>query len=590
MKGTTLRRPLTLACSVVGAAVVALDGTVLTIAQPALQHDLGADTGQVQWTSTGYLVAVASLLVFGGRLGDRYGHRRLFAVGCLAFAAASAGIAAAPGIGWVIALRVAQGAAGALLQPATLGMLRHAFPPERLAMPVALRTSAIGLAAVAGPLIGGVLVDAYGWRAVFLIGVPPTLAIALLCLAAPAAGEEGEEREHGPAPVRTPGAPPVPGAVPPPTATAVSGPASRPAPSTATAVTGPAAPTSPTAVTATATATPTPTASEPARTRPAIPPQPLPPVTVTEPAHETAHGRVHGTAHGSVHGTAHDTAAVDTNGAAVMGRPRTPAPAHSGTPTRPGAAAALDLPGACLLGLALACLVQGLAHGAVAGVVPALVAAAVAAVAFVRHERRAARPLVPMEMLRPGPVVAGLGALVAASAALSGTLFTATYLFQGTLGLDALATAQRMVPLALLIVVGAPVSALLKGRIGARRTAAGGAALLAAGVLLLAWPAVTASGPATGACAGLVGAGFGAVMVTATSVVVHRAAEEHAGVAGGLQQTAMNTGPVLGVALATLLLPYGTALPALAAVAALAVPAALGLPGPPRDTDTPARP
>ncbi|WP_234104483.1 MFS transporter, partial [Streptomyces venezuelae] len=178
----TPRRAPVLACSVVGAAVVALDGTVLTVAQPALQHDLHAAVGQVQWTSTGYLIAVASLLVFAGRLGDRYGHRRVFAVGALGFAAASTGIALAPGIGAVIALRVLQGVCGALLQPATLGMLRTAYPPERLGTPIAVRTAAIGLAAAAGPLVGGALVSAYGWRAVFLLGVPPALAIGLLAL------------------------------------------------------------------------------------------------------------------------------------------------------------------------------------------------------------------------------------------------------------------------------------------------------------------------------------------------------------------------------------------------------------------------
>ncbi|MEV5971384.1 MFS transporter [Streptomyces sp. NPDC051921] len=451
-----LHRPLALTCSVVGAAVVALDGTVLTIAQPALQADLGADTGQVQWTSTGYLVAVAGLLVFAGRLGDRYGHRRIFALGCLGFAGASAGIAVAPGIGWVVALRVLQGVAGALLQPATLGMLRAAYPAERLGMPVALRTSAIGLAAAGGPLVGGLLVDVHGWRAVFLIGVPPTLAIALLCLAVP----------------------------------------------------------------------------EPPRAA-----------------------------------------------------------------TR-GGAGALDLPGACLLGLALACLVHGIVRGPAAGAAPSLVLAVLAASAFVGHERRAPQPLLPPDMLRPGPVAAGLAALLAVSAALSGTLFTATYLLQDTLGLGPLPTALRMVPLALLMIAGAPLSVLIKKRVGARATATGGAVLLAVGVLLLARPEVTASALATGGCAALIGAGFGAVMVTATSVVVHHAAEEHAGVAGGLQQTAMNTGPVIGVALATLLFPSGTALPALAAVGALAVPAALRLPGAPsrehgprpRVADTPAGP
>ncbi|MFG2115756.1 hypothetical protein ACGFRB_24530 [Streptomyces sp. NPDC048718] len=120
---------------------------------------------------------------------------------------------------------------------------------------------------------------------------------------------------------------------------------------------------------------------------------------------------------------------------------------------------------------------------------------------------------------------------------------------------------------------------MLKARFGARRVAAGGAGPLVAGVALLSRTEITGSALATGGCAALIGAGFGAVMVTATSVVVHRAAEEHAGVAGGLQQTAMNTGPVLGVALAAPLLASQAALPILAAVAALALPACPGLPG-----------
>ncbi|MEU8851598.1 MFS transporter, partial [Streptomyces sp. NPDC048564] len=174
---------LTLASSIVGAVIVALDGTVLTVAQPMLQRDLGASFAQVQWTSTGYLIAVASLLVFAGRLGDRYGHHRLFGVGMLGFGAASAGIALAPGVGWVIGLRVVQGAFGALLQPATLGMLRAAFRPDRLRTPIAVRTAAIGVAAAAGPVVGGALVAGPGWRAVFVLNVAPAVVFGILALA-----------------------------------------------------------------------------------------------------------------------------------------------------------------------------------------------------------------------------------------------------------------------------------------------------------------------------------------------------------------------------------------------------------------------
>ncbi|MFJ3816879.1 MFS transporter [Streptomyces sp. NPDC090056] len=452
------RRTPVLACSVVGAAVVALDGTVLTVAQPALQRDLHADVGQVQWTSTGYLVAVASLLVFAGRLGDRHGHHRVFAAGALGFAAASAGVALAPGIGAVIALRVLQGVCGALLQPATLGMLRTAFPPDRLATPIAVRTAVIGLAAAAGPLVGGALVSAYGWRSVFLLSVPPTLAIGLLALTA---GEpRSRERE-----------------------------------------------------------------AEDRRAAPGL--------------------------------------------------------------------AALDPVGALLLAVALGLLVHGLVEaarpgGAASGAL-ACAGAAVAGIALARHERRAPHPLLPPELLGSVPVVAGVAALLAASAALFGSLFVATYFLQDVQRLDPLTCALRVLPLALLMVLGAPLCPPLQRRFGPRRTATAGAVLLTLGVLLLSRLDATAGALPIGLCSALLGAGFVTLMVTATSVVVHRAPEAHAGVAGGLQQTAMNVGPALGVAAATLLLtlvPHGgfvpaegAALPALTAIATLALPAALALPG-----------
>ncbi|GAA3512009.1 MFS transporter [Actinocatenispora rupis] len=178
-----VRRGLALAASVAGAMLVALDGTILLVAQPRLRTELGAGLSAVQWTSTGYLVAVAALLVVAGRLGDRYGHVRLLATGALGFAAASAGIALAPGIGVVVALRVAQGVFGALLQPATLALLRLAYPADRLGRPVAVRTAAIGVASAAGPVLGGALVAHLGWRAVFVLSAPVAVAVAALALA-----------------------------------------------------------------------------------------------------------------------------------------------------------------------------------------------------------------------------------------------------------------------------------------------------------------------------------------------------------------------------------------------------------------------
>ncbi|MFJ2900686.1 MFS transporter [Streptomyces sp. NPDC087218] len=176
--------------------IVALDGTILLVAQPSLRRDLGASTAQVQWTSTGYLVAVAALLVIAGRLGDRYGHPRLLLVGVLGFGAASAGIALAPTVGWVLVLRAVQGGFGALLQPATLALLRLTHPADRLGTPIAIRTGAIAVAAGSGPMLGGVLVTHLGWRAVFWINVPVALVIAALVLAVrtPAAGRAHSSR------------------------------------------------------------------------------------------------------------------------------------------------------------------------------------------------------------------------------------------------------------------------------------------------------------------------------------------------------------------------------------------------------------
>ncbi|MGY0459526.1 MFS transporter [Kitasatospora sp. cg17-2] len=435
-------RRLTLVGSVLGASVVALDGTVLTVAQPSLRRDLDTSLAAVQWTSTAYLVTVAALLVFAGRLGDRFGHRRVFAIGAIGFGAASACLGLAPGIGWVIGLRVLQGVAGALLQPATLGLLRAVYPAELLARPIAWRTSAIGLSAAAGPLVGGALTAQLGWRSVFFLTVAPAAVAGVAALLV-----------------------------------------------------------------------------------------------------------------------------------------RLPAETEAASVSAPGSG--LDLPGAGLLGGALAALVFTLAevpeHGPSPTVWLGLAAATALGTAFLRHERRTPRPLLPPAVLRAPTVAPALGVLLTASAALFGTLFLVTYFLQDVLALDPLACAFRALPLALAMVVAAPVSAALSRRHGPRRTVVAGMSSLTLGTLLASGFGPDTSALVTTAAFLLLGTGFGAVMATATTAVVRAAPLGAAGVVGGLQQTTMNIGPALGVATATTLAAGRPPAEALTpAVLALAAAAATG--------------
>ncbi|BCK67779.1 hypothetical protein Srufu_017320 [Streptomyces libani subsp. rufus] len=239
-------------------------------------------------------------------------------------------------------------------------------------------------------------------------------------------------------------------------------------------------------------------------------------------------------------------------------------PTVAGTTTTGGArpAGGLDLPGACLLALALVSLVHTLVALPETGwtMVTALggAAAAFACGAFIRHERRTASPLVPLSVVGSTTIASALAVLLSASAALFGTLFVSTYFLQDVLALDPLESGLRVLPLAVLMVLSAPASAVLQRRYGPRRTTVTAMTLLTLGVLVLSQLDRNSTAPAIGAGFLLLGAGFGTVMVTATAVIVRHVSTAHAGVAGGLQQTAMNIGPTLGVATATVLVTLTT--------------------------------
>ncbi|OBG27572.1 MFS transporter [Mycobacterium sp. 852002-51057_SCH5723018] len=169
----------TLAAVSVGVIMVGLDASVVAIANPRIALDLRASLSDLQWITDAYMLALASLLVFGGKLADGFGRRRAFFIGVIGFAATSVGIGLIGTVGGVITLRAVQGVFGALLMPSTLAIVRATFPPQKLNTAVGIWAGASGVSIAAGPIVGGLLVEHVSWQSVFYINAP-IAAVALL--------------------------------------------------------------------------------------------------------------------------------------------------------------------------------------------------------------------------------------------------------------------------------------------------------------------------------------------------------------------------------------------------------------------------
>src|SRR4051794_16174134 len=174
------RRQIALVATILGSGIALLDATIVNVALPAIEEDLGGGLAGQQWVSNAYLLTLGSLILVAGSLGDIYGERRVFSIGVGGFGVVSLLCALAPTIEVLIAARALQGVFGALLTPSALAVIVANFGPDERGAAIGSWTAWSGIAMVIGPLVGGWLVDTASWRWIFAVNVPFVMICGVL--------------------------------------------------------------------------------------------------------------------------------------------------------------------------------------------------------------------------------------------------------------------------------------------------------------------------------------------------------------------------------------------------------------------------
>ncbi|GAA3580680.1 MFS transporter [Nonomuraea rosea] len=429
-----------------GVIMVMLDGTVVGIANPAIQADLKASLSDLQWVTSGYLLALAVFLITAGKLGDLFGHKRVFLIGVGGFALSSVGIGLSanladviPGlspVGALIGLRVLQGLFGALLQPAALALLRSAFPGERLNQAMGAWGAIIGLSSAAGPIVGGVLVQNVSWESVFFINAPVGVIALVMGIFL-----------------------------------------------------------------------------------------------------------------------------IKDNRAQTLAR--------------------IDWLGVLLLSGAMFSLVWTIIKAPEWGWGDSTTLTFVAAFAvliggFIFWQSRARQPLVPLSLFRNASISIGTVLMMMVAFAMFGAMFFLGFFFQGVHGLSPLDAGLRMLPMSAGMIVASPLAGMAIGKLGPKITMAAGLLITALSMFLMSQLSIDATFIESGIPFLLLAFGLSPVFVGATEIIVGNAPVELSGVAGGLQQSAMQVGGALGTAIlgAVMAAEISSKLPGYLGPAAQAIPPA----------------